>query len=275
MQAGNVAVAVSMRGVVDCRNVTGMDVILLPHQDDEIGVFHVIDECVKAGRRLLVIYVTDGAWQRASTSIRNAESMTVLSRLGVAQDRIWFLGQECGVANQNLRLRLEEVHAALLARLSSGPEVSAIYTPAWEGGHPDHDAAALLAVALARRLGSEGKVRQYPMYSAYRCSRRPYTVFNPIREAAPVINERIPLDRRIEHLALCWRYPSQMKTMLGLFPFILAHYARKGVQQYQHLDADIVTRRPHPGALLYERRSSLTWHKFEEDVRVFRTRHLQ
>lgn len=252
-----------------------MDLFILPHQDDEIGVFHVIDECVKARRRLLVVYVTDGAWQSASTATRNAESMAVLTRLGVAQDGVWFLGQERRVANQRLRFHLEETHAALHARLSSGPEVTAIYTPAWEGGHPDHDAAALLAVALARNLGVEGKVRQFPMYSAYRCTWRPYTVFDPIREAAPVVTDRIPGNRRIEHLKLCLMYPSQTKTMIGLFPFILAHYLVKGVQQYQSLDSAIVARRPHTGALLYERRRRLSCHEFEEDVRAFRSLHLE
>lgn len=261
--------------VLDFRVLTGMDVLLLPHQDDEIGVFHVIDECVRAGRRLLVVYVTDGAWRSTSAATRNAESRAVLSRLGVAQDGIWFLGQECHVANQKLRFHLEEALAALLARLSSGPEVTAIYTPAWEGGHHDHDAAALLAVVLARRLGAEGKVRQFPMYNAYRCGWRPYTVLTPIGETAPVVTDRIPYNRRIAHLALCWMYPSQLKAMLGLFPFILAHYALKGVQQYQSLDAAIVAYRPHAGALLYERRGWLSWDQFELDVHAFRADYLR
>ncbi|GAC1332376.1 MAG: hypothetical protein NVSMB20_03770 [Bradyrhizobium sp.] len=151
-----------------------------------------------------------------------------MARLGVADDCIWFLGDENGIADQGLRFYLEDVLSGLLARLSAASEITAIYTPAWEGGHVDHDACALLAVALARKLQVQDKVRQFPMYSAYRCRWQPYTVFDPIREAAPVMTERIPGARRAEHLGLCRMYPSQMKTMLGLFPFILMHYVLRG-----------------------------------------------
>lgn len=251
-----------------------MDVFLLPHQDDEIGVFHAIDEGVKAKRPQLIVYVTDGAWQRTSAATRNAESMAVLSRLGVPQDRVWFLGQERNVANQALRFHLEEVHAELRSRISCGPEVTAIYTPAWEGGHPDHDATALLAVALARSLGMVDRVRQFPLYSAYQCRWRPYTVFTPIREAAPTIEHRIPVNRRIEHLALCRMYRSQVKAMAGLLPFILAHYAFKGVQRHQQLEVSTTTIRPHAGALFFERRGWLLWEQFERDIAAFRAHHL-
>jgi LmbE family N-acetylglucosaminyl deacetylase len=250
-----------------------VDVFLFPHQDDEIGVFHVIDECVKSKWRLMVVYVTDGAWQHTTAAVRNAESSAVLKRLGVSQDSIWFLGQERNVADRGLTSRLEEVFSALQARLSSGPEVTAIYTPAWEGGHPDHDATALLATALGRSLGAEGRVRQFPMYSAYRADWLPFRVFAPIREAASVVSNRIPLRRRIEHLALCRLYRSQMKTFLGLFPFLLAHYTLNGVQQYQSLDAAVIGSRPHAGKLLYERRRWLSWEQFEHDVCAFKSRH--
>src|ERR1051325_12037499 len=149
-----------------------MLVIILPHQDDEIGVFHVIDECVHAKRSLLIVYVTDGAWKSTTAATRNTESVTALTRLGVARDDIWFLGQEYAIASEALRLHLDVVYSALYAKLSSRATVSTIYTPAWEGGHPDHDAAAMLALALGRGLGA--KALQFPMYSAYHCGWRPY-----------------------------------------------------------------------------------------------------
>lgn len=251
-----------------------MNVFLLPHQDDEIGILHMIDECMKSRRPLLVAYVTNGAWRSASAATRNAESKAVLSRLGLADDCIWFLGDEDGVADQGLRFRLEQTLSRLLARLTAGSEITAIYTPAWEGGHVDHDACALLAVALARKLRLQNKVRQFPMYSAYRCRWRPYTVLDPIREAGPVTIERIPGHRRAEHLRLCLMYRSQLKAMLGLFPFILMHYILRGTQQYQYLDPAVVAGRPHEGPLLYERRGNLSWREFEEETAAFRTQYL-
>ena len=224
---------------------------------------------------MLIVYVTNGAWRAAGTATRNAESERALTRLGVPRETIWFLGQEHDIANQKLRHHLQETYEAILARLSGGPEVSAIFTPAWEGGHPDHDAIALVALALARQLGIENNVRQFPMYNAYRCGWRPYRVLTPIREAGPVVNLRIPASRRAVHLAACWVYRSQLRTMIGLFPFILFHYLIRGTQQYQLLDETLVSHRPHSGELLYERREWLSWELFENDVREFKLKHLQ
>jgi hypothetical protein len=102
----------------------------------------------------------------------------------------------------------------------------------------------------------------------------PFRVFSPIHEAGPIVRKTIPLDRRPKYLALCRLYRSQRQTFLGLFPFMLAHYALKGVHQYQELDASVICARPHAGALLYERRGWLRWESFESEVEAFRSRYL-
>ena len=246
-----------------------MKVFLFPHQDDEFGAFHVIDRAVDDGD-LLIVYLTDGAYGGTSAQTRRAESEAVLHRLGVRDQQIWFLGEQLAVPNLGLRHHLERLISALDVDLAARA-VETIYVPAWEGGHPDHDAAVLLALKLASSNGEDpATVSQFPMYSAYRCWARPYRVLTPIREAGVVENTNIPWNRRMAHLGLCLMYPSQKQTFLGLFPFILWHYLARGVQQLQAVRPSIVHDRPHSGALLYERRGWLSWSQFEQEVGPFR-----
>jgi len=250
-----------------------VDLFLLPHQDDEFAVFHLIESSVSSGRRPLIVYVTDGAFGRATSAVRNAESRRVLSRLGVTQESIWFLGQEVGVPNQGLSASLDRVYTALwqcVGQHGGSSAVASIYTTAWEGGHPDHDAAALLAGGLAKALNLLDRVYQFSLYNSYKCKLLPYSVFNPIEEAGSVINIPIPLLKRIKYMKLCWMYPSQLRTFIGLFPFIIKHYMERGSQQVQLLELSTLQSRPHAGGLLYERRGWLKWEDFEAVVVSFR-----
>lgn len=246
-----------------------MIALLLPHQDDEFGAFGVIDRCVDAGLALRVFYLTDGAASGHSPRVRNAESLDVLGRLGVPPDRVRFLGDELRSPDGHLASNLQDIFGALLASLP--PSTSTIYVPAWEGGHPDHDAAALVAVALGHELRIENSVFQFPLYNAYRCRLLPFAVFNPIAEAGAVVRQPISRARLRRFFALLHLYRSQRRTFAGLLPFIAHYYATDGAQQCQQLTADIVSARPHPGPLLYEKRKWLDWPRFEGTVSQFRT----
>jgi LmbE family N-acetylglucosaminyl deacetylase len=245
-----------------------MIALLLPHQDDEFGAFGIIDRCVEAGLVLQVFYLTDGAANGHSPQVRNSESLNVLERLGVRRDRVRFLGDEFRSPDGHLASNLAEVFGALLKALPG--RTKAIYVPAWEGGHPDHDAAALVAVALGRELGIANAVFQFPLYNAYRCRILPFAVFNPIREVGPVIRQPIARARLRRHFALLRSYRSQWKTFAALLPSIMHYYATDGAQQCQQLTADIVSARPHPGPLLYEKRKWIDWPRFEAVVGQFR-----
>ena len=143
--------------------------------------------------------------------------------LAFASNRIWFLGEQLAVPNLGLRHHLERLMSALDVGLAARA-VETIYVPAWEGGHPDHDAAVLLALKLASSKGEyPAPVLQFPMYSAYRCWARPYRVLTPIREAGVVENTSIPWSRRMAHLSLCLLYPSQKQ------PFWAVPFSSSGI----------------------------------------------
>src|SRR5437763_1655897 len=166
-----------------------------------MGAFRTIERCLQAGGALVVAYLTDGGARGVPPALRNAESLQVLGQLGVRPDQVHFLGTELDVPDGHLVSHLETVYRRLLTL-----RPTTIYTTAWEGGHPDHDAAALLAVALGRTLGIADDVWQFSLYNAVRWPL--LSVFHPIAAAGLIHRERIPPRRRLAYLASLARYRS-------------------------------------------------------------------
>lgn len=69
-------------------------VLFAPHQDDEvISAFLYLEEQKQKGNQVSVIFATNGDYQgRNIASVRAEESIKALSRIGISQDDIYFMG---------------------------------------------------------------------------------------------------------------------------------------------------------------------------------------
>lgn len=129
-------------------------------------VAHPDDEIIGAGARLTrlrearFIYVTDGAPRNmldakaagfatrgAYARKRSRERRAALALAGIAPERIF----EVGVADQEASLHLGEL-TQMLAKVFTEEQESIVLTHPYEGGHPDHDAAAFAVHAAVRLL---------------------------------------------------------------------------------------------------------------------------
>lgn len=245
------------------QDTMGVDVYLFAHQDDEFGVFHALDTGLAAGRRPVCIYLTDGAGQGARPAVRNRESLHVLTRLGVDAADVHFIGSENGISDGALAQDL--VHARDLVT----PILDRISTPmtltshAWEGGHPDHDAAHLLALWCAHdRDLPLSALRFFALYNAHRVPGPMFRVLAPIAANGPITRDVIPWSDRLRHLRLYLSYHSQWRTLVGLYPFILLHYLTSGTQNLQQPAEKAPSGRPHTGPLLYEKRQGMPYRDF-------------
>jgi LmbE family N-acetylglucosaminyl deacetylase len=132
--------------------------VLTPHPDDEVvACAAAIGRAQAAGAKVALIFLTHGCvdaatmwpWDRGryaeAVAVRRAEGERVAAELGVAiagwTDRparhLW----------RELPAAEAEVRAAVRAHA-----IDQIWTPAFEGGNPDHDGAN----AIAARLAAEG-----------------------------------------------------------------------------------------------------------------------
>jgi len=241
---------------------------LLAHPDDEFGCFESIRRLVGMGRRVAIVYLTDGGADPAMVSRRMMESRRVLARLGVPASDLHFVGALEGFPDGGLHRHLKAAWLACQSFFNAHGKFDAIYVPAWEGGHPDHDATHALAVLLARKQGISD-VFQFSLYNAKAVPKPFFRVLSPLAENGERIRLPIPWRARFHYLGLCVSYPSQWKTWVGLLPFVAPKLLVGGVYCLQCTDIARLDQRPHDGALLYENRGWLTWSAFEGELRHF------
>jgi LmbE family N-acetylglucosaminyl deacetylase len=234
---------------------------LFAHQDDEFGVFQKIIDARRHGLRVMCAYMTDGAVDGCSPLRRNLESLAVLSRMGVQEEDIYFAGQMLSIPDGGLSDHLDIATDWIVNWLIRYPLVSAIYLPAWEGGHHDHDALHAIGVIAAEESNLVAAVRQFPLYNGYKCRGPLFRVLLPLAMNGEIEVIRMPWANRLRFLRYCLSYPSQMITWLGLLPFVLLHYIFFGTQVLQTVSKDRIYFRPHDGPLYYERRQFFTWEK--------------
>jgi LmbE family N-acetylglucosaminyl deacetylase len=246
---------------------------LFPHQDDEFGVFHVIETLIANGDRPVCLFLTNGGYGGQDSAVRDRESTRILTRIGVRPDDLHFIGSRHAIPDGDLVGHLPSVFDRVTEVIATIGPIDAVYTPAWEGGHQDHDAANALGLVVAARCEIPATVFQFALYNSDRCLIWPYRMLSPVRENGPAKSVRIPWARRLIYLAYCLSYRSQTKTWIALIPFVAAHYFFKGRQQLQPTDAARLRERPHDSPLLYERRKKMTFEEFKMRLDPFLESH--
>ncbi len=217
--------------------------ILAPHPDDEVVMCAAFAHRARAaGARVGVRFLTTGVpgpddlwpWQRTSHPGR------VTRRRDEARAAAEVLGLEIidfsDSSTRSLRVNLKETRdlvAADLDRLA----VDALWVPAFEGAHQDHDAAHCLAGTLADRV----RVMEYAAYGFAGGRARSQTFFDPDGGEETVILDDAERDLKRRALAF---YGSERGN--------LAHIgtARECRRPYRFRDHG---RPPHPGRLWYAR----------------------
>ena len=131
---------------------------LCPHPDDEVvAASAAIGRAKAGGAKVAVLFLTHGcldaatmwAWERdrypAVVARRRAEAERVAAELGVA------IAGWSERAARHLWRHLPEAEREIRAAVAAHG-VDQVWTPAYEGGNPDHDGAN----AIASRLAAEG-----------------------------------------------------------------------------------------------------------------------
>jgi LmbE family N-acetylglucosaminyl deacetylase len=251
-------------------------VLVLPHQDDEMFLFHRLRALLRQGVAVHAAWLTDGASHDADLRrdpairccfpilvradndtirrVREQESRTLMQCLGVPTENLVFMGHPSGRLHHRFSAILDELQQ-LFCRL----QPQEIYTVAFDHSHFEHDlcnAAVRLAAPPSIRLC------EFPVLSlAHGIGRYRWLVPH-----TGVAVYRTPFSRGEERLRLdLFRraFPSQwsvalLERLCGLFP---SDYRRFGepYREMPHHDYS----RPVSGIVAHYRPKSLTF----EDVR--------
>lgn len=223
---------------------------ILAHFDDEYGALPRILAGQRAGEDAHFFYICDYATPDVSDR-RAEESRAYLESIGIDPARLDHVARGTGVMDGAVHKDLARIYPPLKARLARLGPIEALVCPAWEGGHADHDSAAVLATALAGEFGVE-RVEQFSLYNGAGLPWRLFRAATPLPQGGPT--HRPPLTfGEAARWALDVRYfPSQATTWIGLWPMMFLSVALRG-WRIQRLTPERVRERPHAGPLYYER----------------------
>ncbi len=250
-------------------------IIVIAHQDDEIGLFNRIYN-FKNKNNVYIFYLTSGLnkiLNKNNINYRNRESIKVLKKLGVLEKNIIFLGDKPQIKNQELYHNLFPIYKKLVHNLKKIKGKKIIYTHSLEGGHLDHDCCYYISRQLIKNFKEIEKIFQFPSYHSKNLPFIFYRVFNPIKENGKLYEKKFNFFERFKFIYLLFFYKSQLfesMVWVGMYPFLIFHFLFSKSDVIQKIDLNLNNiRRPHKGRLLYEKRGYEKYFNFEKKIKIF------
>lgn len=237
------------------------------HQDDEMATATRIAHLLREGATVSCAVLTNGEGRGIVSAVRDEESRRVLTDLGVDLRRVHFLGSETGIPDGQLHQHLDRALQLVEERMRE--PIDEIYCLGYEGGHHDHDASHLVAVALAARRGLLDRCFEMPLYHGHRLRGPFFNVLAPLRTGGEWQSRKIGFREGLRLALLCRYYHSQRKTWLGLLPEAFLRLALARREWTRRVDPARLLRKPHDGPLFYERRFHVRWEEFASSALPF------
>ena len=242
-------------------------IALLPHPDDEFAILPLLERAQADGRAIHLVWLTDGAFGCVDPEVRRRESLRALQSVGVQPVTAAFVGIDGRIPDGRLHLSMAEAHAATVAVLDAVDGPAELLLPAWEGGRQGHDAAHALGRAVARSRGFA--MLEYPLYQGEGLRGPVFRALTPLRATEAVRALAVGWADIGRLVRACLHYRSQWRCFVGLLPMVLLRLLLARSIVLCAVDPAAPLRPPHPGPLLYERRTAWRWRDLETAVRPY------
>jgi LmbE family N-acetylglucosaminyl deacetylase len=226
-------------------------VLVLAHHDDEVFCAGHLLRALGEGASVRILWATAGGLATPGRRIHEGGNVRRLLELDAGAVR------DLGLPDQNAVFSIAriagEAESLLDQALGEAPGAACtIYTPAYEGGHPDHDAVNL-AVAVLRARRPELDAYEFPLYRRGPCGmsvQSPHAAADTAGRPFSVL----ALDDEALRLRRCLARANASQLLPSLLPLlVLARAAGRGrAEPSRPLPAHDYTRPPHSGRVLYE-----------------------
>ena len=134
---------------------------------------------------------------------------------------ITFIGKKLLIPDLALKDNLKKAYknCKVLDKLGN---VNTIYSHAYEGGHPDHDALNFICSKLIQN--SKSKFMDGNFFILWSWTyRTSFYLFKPLKSNGKLKIKNIDFKHIGLFLRLIFSYRSQFKTFIGLYPFYVLH----------------------------------------------------
>ena len=223
---------------------------IIPHPDDEIvGSCCIIRRYIVDKKKIFLFFVTNGVISKSSTwfwkkkkiknmiDIRKKEMKLSVEKLGVKT--IYFQN----ISTRTLKDKIFETYAKI-RKIIVLKKIDAIFCPAYEGGHQDHDVSNFICSKLTKYC----KVYEFPEYNFFK---------NTINCNKFIKNEKNSTifkltEEEKEFKKNCLKiYKSEKKNL----NFVNTH-----TESFRPLKGYDYSKPAHSGVLFYRRFSLFSWH---------------
>lgn len=236
-----------------------MKLILAAHPDDESIACASLLLADPAG--CLVVHATDGAprnpyyWEKHGFKSRESYRQARLAELTAALDLAGVPAAHrirCEIADQDVMLEVETIASRLL-EIIRDHGVTALFTHAYEGGHPDHDACA----AAAARLAELVELFEFPLYHQ---APGHYVAGHFIGAGGHEVELTQAEQKRKVAMLRCFK--SQISVMDRF---------ESRIERFRPAPRYDFTQPPHPGTLYYETRPmGTTFTRWRESIHALK-----
>lgn len=202
-------------------NYQSETLIILPHLDDEFAIIPIIKKfAANKNNNIKFVYCAERNSSGPLKTKRRKENIKALSILGFSAKQVIYLNNFFLVDDLNLIASASQIYH-FLTDLIEKTNVTQIITLNFEGGHPDHDALALL---IQKITTNNEHVRPFyvPAYNYRKTLFFPVSVFRPLVTQKEFFNKEVHnIFIWFDTLKLALIYSSERSAFLKLLPFML------------------------------------------------------
>ncbi len=224
--------------------------ILAPHPDDEVvGTCAIIKRGLELGQRFYIFFMTNGVISREEMWFfeKKKYSRRLKKRLSEMKRAVKYLGIKKYYL-QNIPSRSLKMHIVKTINkikfIIQNHNITTIFTPAYEGGHQDHDVANFMASKFIKQLN----VYEFAEYNNFGGKSVSNTFFGEdLNEEILTLNDKEIFFKK-KMLSI---YKSETKN-LGHIKVVRETFRKLVSYDY--------SQRPHEGKLFYERFNLFSWH---------------
>ena len=195
--------------------------IILPHLDDEFAISPILKNILKrAKNNYKIIFIAERNSSNGKKKFkRRKECINCLSLFGVKPTNIIFMNDYFIVEDLKIYNSMEQITKFLNNFHEENP-IKKIYTLSLEGGHPDHDALALVIEKFASLVA----IKKYflPAYNSRKTFFLPLSVLRPLKSQLTFFKvKRIGLFGWHNSLKIAWTYKTERHAFFKLLPFLI------------------------------------------------------